>query len=244
MNLKSNLLFFFTVYLYAQTSFGQLASPVSSKIDGSFIKPYTNQWKTTRIDQNGKKTLIYKLWTDYGQVITLDGVKYFHRVQDLYNASGQIVDTWTNLVDHRTLLPKMTHRISPNGRFMHVNFSSDKIQGRKPKAAQGITSTEVNIEIQKPLYDWTLYGILLVGLPFASNTSHTLDCIDLFSGKEISLKASIKTKETVTGAQGQKVKAWRVETNQNMVFWLTKKAPYVIRLEYKVGGATLIWEML
>ncbi|OJJ22448.1 hypothetical protein BKI52_07140 [marine bacterium AO1-C] len=238
MNLKSKLFLSLILCLGIYTAYAQ------SHVDGSFIKPYTNQWKTTRVDSNGQKTLVYKLWTDYGQVIEIDGVKYLHRVQDLYNASGQIVDTWTNLVAHHTLLPKMTQRISPGGRFLHVTFTPTKIQGRRPKAPQGNESTEVDIELKKPLYDWTLYGMLLVGLPFKPNTHHTLPCINLFTGKEIQLKATVKTKETVTGVSGKKLKAWRVETNQNMVFWLTKKAPYVIRLEYKVGSATLIWEML
>jgi len=244
MYLKTKLLLFFVLCVCVQQAFAQLAQASLYKVNGSFIRPYTNQWKTTRVDSNGNKTLVYKLWTDYGQVIEIDGVKYFHRVQDLYNASGQIVDSWTNLVVHRTLLPKMTQRLSPTGKFMHVVFNPGKIQGRKPKASQGIESTPINIDLQQPLYDWTLYGMLLVGLPLEPNTHHTLPCINLFTGKEIQLKTTIKTKETVTGAKGKKLKAWRVETNQNMVFWLTKKAPYVIRLEYKVGNAVLVWEML
>ncbi|HAS43799.1 MAG TPA: hypothetical protein DCS93_25180 [Microscillaceae bacterium] len=244
MYLKPTLFFFFIFYIGGQQASGQLASSPLFEVDGRFIKPYTNQWKTTRVDSNGKKTLVYKLWTDYGQVIELDGVKYFHRVQDLYNASGQIVDSWTNLVEHRTLLPKMTQRISPTGRFMHVVFSPDKIQGRIPKAPQGIESTTVNIALRQPLYDWTLYGMLLVGLPLKPQAQYTLPCINLFTGKEIQLEATVKNKETVVGAKGKKLKAWRVETNQNMVFWLSKKAPYVIRLEYTVGSAVLVWEML
>ena len=137
----------------------------SFKVDGSFIKPYTNQWKTTRVDKNGQKTLVYKRWTDYGQIIEMDGVKYFHRVQDLYNAVGKITDTWTNLVEQETLLPKLSHRINPNGGFFHLEFTPKAIKGRKSKTPQGGEPTQIDIALTKPVYDWSLYSMLLVGLP-------------------------------------------------------------------------------
>lgn len=235
---------FLLIYLIPFLGLAQQKNTASSKIDGSFIKPYTNQWKTTRVDKNGQKTLVYKRWTDYGQVIEMDGVKYFHRVQDLYNATGQITDTWTNLVEHKTLLPKLSHRINPNGGFFHFEFTSNAIKGRKSKTPQGGESTQVAFTLDKPMYDWTLYGMLLVGLPFKANTSHSLPHMNFQTGKEDELKATIKGQEIVKASPGKKVKAWRVETNKGMIFWLTKKAPYVIRLEYTVGEAVLIWEML
>lgn len=214
------------------------------QVDGSFIKACTNQWKVTSTNAKGKQQLVYKRWTDYIQLINIDGVRHIHRVQDLYNAQGKLTDTWTNMVNHQTLLPKLSMRNNPQGGFFHYEFTQNSIIGRKSKTPKGGGVVPVKIALQKPLYDWTLYGILLVGLPLEANTSHTLSIINFQSGKPDQLKVQIKTKEKVPAGKGKTIKAWRVETNKNLVFWLSKKVPYVIRLELKNKDATLLWEML
>lgn len=232
------------IFTLIQGGWSQTTLSSNSPVNGSFIRSYTNQWKTTSLGKNGQKKIIYKRWTDYVQIIEIDGTKYLHRVQDLYNAQGQLTDTWTNMVYHQTLLPQLSKRSNPNGGFFHYEFTPKAIEGKKSKTPQGGEVITVNIPLQKPVYDWTLYGILLVGLPLKAQATYTLPIINFQTGKETPLQVQVKSQERVSAGKGKTRKAWRVETDKGLTFWLTKKVPYVIRLELKNKDATLVWEML
>ena len=219
-----------------------VVKPGDDIIDGSIIQAYTNKWKVTYLDASGNQTP-NKIWTDYGQIIELEGKTYFHRVQDLYDPSMNLLDTWINMVEHKTLIPVTFSTLSPNGKFLHNQFSGNKITGRTNQGPSGET-TEIDVELEQDVFDWNLYGMLLIGLPLKEGL---IAKMPFYSSKESNsqwLIAQIDNSEVLEFASGKKYITRKVLTNQNLTFWLSEAIPYVIKLELALqNDAKLVWEI-
>ena len=228
--------------LYSFQSFSQSDTLVvsfgSNVLSGKFIEDYTNKWKVFYIDSTGKSTL-NRIWTDYGQLITLDEKKYIHRVQDLYDAQLNLQDTWINMVEHETLRPVSFSTISPTGSFSYTSFAGKKVSGSSNKTGE-VVSFDETLELE--VFDWNLYGMLLVGLPFDSietakipiyNAQSTLSWVTVYVLEKELIKVGEKNIETR-----------KIKTDQGLTFWLTKSPPYVIALELELPNKSkLRWEM-
>ncbi len=215
----------------------------SDLLSGEFIKDYTNKWKVTFIDALGNSTP-NKIWTDYGQVIKLDGKKYFHRVQDLYDPNMNLQDTWINMVEHKSLVPVSFSTLNPSGGFLHYQFDGDKITGRTNKIKEGEV-TEINIELEEKIYDWNLYGMLLVGLPLEEGLVAKMP----FYAEQLKglnwITVSVEDEIQMNLPNGKTTQTWKVNTDQGLTFWLSKEEPYVIRLELQLqNDARLVWETI
>lgn len=220
-------------------------TPESKLIDGTIIQPYTNKWKVTVVTADGKE-IPNKIWTDYGQVIELKGKKYFHRVQDLYSPNMELIDTWINMVECETLIPISFSTLNPKGGFSYYQFDGNQIAVNS-NLNEDRKTTEVNLELAAPIYDWNLYGMLLVGLPFEKGLVAKIPYCD---GKSNDIKwvvTIIKGKEELKMPDGKTVTAWKVATTskQKLNFWLSKSPPYVLKLDLELqNNARLIWEMI
>lgn len=235
------LLLFTTLALSAQKD--TVVLKVGSElINGEIIKDYTNKWRVTYVNAQGEE-VPNKIWTDYGQVIELDGKNYFHRVQDLYDPEMNLVDTWINMVEHKTLAPVSNSTLKPTGSFLHIQFAGDKLTGttNQVKASE---VTEFSADFDQEVFDWNLYGMLLVGLPLKEGFVAKLPFYSLQKNGQDWLSLAVTAKETLPLANGKKVTTWKIETNQNLVFWISKSAPYVIKLESRqADGSKLVWDV-
>ena len=218
-----------------------LITPTNGLLDGSIIRDYTNKWKVTLVKPNGEE-VPNKIWTDYGQIIELEGKKYFHRVQDLYDPQMNLQDTWINMVEHKSLLPVSFTTLKPDGKFSHYQYKDNTVKGRNslnPKDSLIVTE----IDFGQKVYDWKLYGLLLVGLPLKEGLIAKIP----FSGPNSLqwLNVHVIGNETLTLPNRKKIQTWKVETNQNITFWISKSAPYVIKLDLQfANGAKLVWEVI
>ncbi|MEP1093729.1 MAG: hypothetical protein ABJG78_01390 [Cyclobacteriaceae bacterium] len=212
-------------------------------LDGSRITDYTNKWKVTFVDAEGKETP-NKIWTDCGQIISLDGKKYFHRVQDLYDPQMNLQDTWINMVEHKTLVPVSFSTLNPTGGFAHYQFDGGKITGSTNQVTAGEV-TEIDLALEEKVFDWNLYGMLLVGLPFKNGLVVKLP---FYAPQQDGLSwvtASVGDKESVKLADGKGIETWKVLTDQRLTFWISEQAPYVIKLELQLqNNAKLVWETI
>lgn len=221
-----------------------IVTPGGNHMDGSFIENYTNKWKVTYQTANGQSTP-NKFWTDYGQIITIRGKEYFHRVQDLYSPTWELQDTWINMTERKSLTPVSFTTISPQGKFAHYEFNELAVNGKSNGLPANDEVSEVSQVLEAEVFDWNLYGMLLVGLPMKKGQVYKLPFFDTTSKSLKWLSAFIEKKESIKLPNGEKIEVWKVVTDQTLTFWISKSAPYIIRLElYLQDNNKLIWEVI
>ncbi|HNP16811.1 MAG TPA: hypothetical protein PKL31_00145 [Fulvivirga sp.] len=221
-----------------------LLKPGNTIIDGTIIKPYTNKWKVTYFDAQGK-AVPNKVWTDYGQIIELDDKQYFHRVQDLYDPKMNLLVTWINMVELNTLLPVSFSTLSPSGGFSYYQFDGNHIIGSANNQSKEREIISIDKTLAESVYDWNMYGMLLIGLPLKEHLIAKLPYASTPSGELKWLVAHVTGKDQLSVPNNKTITTWKVETNQNLTFWLSKKAPYVIKLEaYLPNNTKMVWEMI
>ncbi len=240
----ASLLLLFLTYAVQAQSDTLVLKPGNKLIDGTIIKPYTNKWKVTYFDAQGK-AVPNKIWTDYGQIIKLDGKQYFHRVQDLYNPKMNLLVTWINMVELKTLIPVSFSTISPSGGFSHYQFDGNHIVGSANNLSKELEVTSIDKTLEESVYDWNLYGMLLIGLPLKVNLIVKLPFANTPSGELKWLVAHVTGKVQLPLPDNKTIATWKVNTNQNLTFWLSENAPYVIKLEaYLPNNTKMVWEMI
>ena len=239
------LLLFIISALFPITSYSQKAIHVQSGselMDGSFIEAYTNKWKVVveNADGSSQDALI---WTDYAQLMNIDGKKYLHRVQDLYSPSYNLVDSWINMVEHETLKPWQFQAVNPEGSVSFLEFFEKSIVSNSNRNQN--TDMKIDtVDISNSLFDWNLYGMLLVGLPFEIGSAYELFVWLPGANQEGTVKATMESKEIISTLSNEKIETVKISTDKGLTFWLTKKAPYVIQLQLdQQNGARRMWYM-
>lgn len=240
--MKIGLMFlclFVSTCLFAQKKDTLLVIPGSRLMDASFIEDYTNKWKMSFVDLDGKETP-ERIWTDYGNIMELEGRKYFHRVQDIYSAELKHMETWVNLVEFGSLKPWQFYTTKSSGGNSFYEFSGSKlvIHSNLNKRKE---QTTVTADLSKPVFDWNLYGLLLVGLPFEKGAVYKLPYYNPKTKKEDFLIINVEGQEIVENLSNDKIETWKLKSNVGLNFWLTKKAPYVIQIESPLKKGRLFW---
>lgn len=241
----SILLLFIISALFPITSYSQKVisvKPGSALMDGSFIEAYTNKWKVVveNADGSSQDALI---WTDYAQLMNIDGKKYLHRVQDLYSPSYNLVDSWINMVEHKTLKPWQFQAVNPAGSVSFLEFLEKSIVSNSNRNQNSDMKMDT-VDISNSLFDWNLYGMLLVGLPFEIGSTYELSVWLPGANQEGTVKATMEEKETITTLSHKTFDTYKISTDKGLTFWLTKKAPYVIQLQLdQPNGARRMWYM-
>jgi hypothetical protein len=215
---------------------------VDEIIKGDFIEPYTNKWQVSLIDTSGTKTTV-RFWTDYTQILELNGVDYLHRVQDLYGSDNELQETWINIVEHKSLVPLRFTSQNASGGMMNLDFSPEEIIV-KSNADDQVYAPQ-RFEISQQLYDWNLYGMLLVGLPFKEGEIYKIPFWSQAVSSVDYVTTEAEGKEMIKTLTGASISTQKNTTDKGLTFWLTKEKPYVIQLELQLPtGATMLWEMM
>ena len=225
---------------YAQES--DHIKPGSELVDGSFIKPYTNKWKVV-VEQSDGSVQDALIWTDYVQLMDINGTTYLHRVQDLYSPDYNLVDTWINMVEHKTLKPWQFQAVSPTGSVSFLEFFDESVKSNSNRNQDRIMNMDT-LDILENVFDWNLYGMLLVALPFELGKTYELQVWLPGTNQVGTVLSKIEAEETITTLSNKKIDTFRISTDKGLTFWLTKKAPYVIQLQLnQPNGARRMWYM-
>lgn len=236
------IIYLMVLVIICQTGHGQTpGSDMSKIINGKHLKPYSNKWKMYSVDGEGKETLV-TIWTDYAQLIELDGKTYVSRIQELYNPDMSLRELWTNLFEHETLLPYRASQFKTSGDYTYTEFGTDKTTHSTKTASQEAVKVDYSAAGN---YDWSMYGVLLSGLPFKKGEAYHIPVFSQQSkeGKG-TIVATVVGQETVRDDNQKNHGTWKVNTNVGLTFWVTKKAPYVIQLSYPTqNGGKMIWRM-
>lgn len=237
------LLIFFATSWVAYSQDTLIVTPGNGQVDGSFIKPYTNSWEVFLIDTLGNENHI-RYWTDYVHFIDIDGISYMHRVQDIYNASRDLQTTWVNVVDKKNLIPLRFTVHSPLGNLATMQFEEGSIFLGSNQNEERVFEKDT-IEVENKLFDWNLYGMLLIGLPFNEGITYKLPYWSMQTRTKQYIFVTIGNEEVIETLNGKKIKTNSVLTSDGFVFSLTKEAPYVIRLIWNLpNGSKMIWKKI
>ncbi|MGH9539160.1 MAG: hypothetical protein ACRD3H_14635, partial [Terriglobales bacterium] len=88
-------------------------------VDGSFLKPYKNAWKVVYAFP-GKEPFLVGVWTDEVTAVQVEGRRLLKRAQMADYAKYNIVTTYANLFDPRTMSPvAMDFKRSDSGEWAH-----------------------------------------------------------------------------------------------------------------------------
>ncbi|MEX1014395.1 MAG: hypothetical protein WDZ80_04515, partial [Candidatus Paceibacterota bacterium] len=191
------LLYVISNQLFAQDAL--YVNPESNIIEGSFIEPYTNKWQVSINDTNGNKSTV-RIWTDYAQILEIDGVDYLHRVQDLYSSNLELEETWINIVSHHDLFPKRFTSQNASGGLLNIKFEAGKLTIKSNAESQKFDPEIVNLS--QPVYDWNLYGMLLVGLPFNEGKVYRIPYWSQSTRSVDYVVTTINEKETIKTLSG------------------------------------------
>lgn len=218
-------------------------------LDGSFLKPYNNAWMYVAKAADG--TLHPQgIWTDHMQWSALDGRRVMLRVQGTTFLNGS-ANTILNIFDPRTLAPIKSETHGVDGTIFRRTFDGAHVTS-VTLAGNGDKKDPTAADLPQAVYDFNggMYGILLASLPLRKGLKGTLPAI---ADRDATLTAEpfeVVGKEPVhAGARGN-VTAWVVESSRpgeyTMRFWITKSAPYIIRLVMndEAHHRVLTWDML
>ncbi len=221
--------------------------PGDGTLNGSFLKPCKNLWKLTLKSPTGAAKDM-GTWSDQLEEVTISGKKLMKRTQiaKLPQSSSLTV----NVFDPASMMPFSEDARGIGGiDFIHRNFNRDRVK----TLAMSSDDSEVKVEektFDPAVFDFYggMYGMLLVTGPLKEGYAARLPSIGEGDNDLHWVPYQVLREESVSAGSGKEVRAWLVLADTSigkMKFWLTKEAPYVIRLEY-VGakGNTWIYEMI
>jgi hypothetical protein len=216
-------------------------------IDGSFIKPYKNLWRLTYTKPSGE-SIDAATWSDEVERLRLNGRTLLRRTQVAkYNRNG-IVMTTVNVFDPKTMAPVSRDFRDSRGPLKQIEFDGRAIKYRGNSAPGGEVQ-EGAARLDVPVFDFYggLWGLLLAAFPLKEGFTASLPSLDESTETLRWATFRVARAEAVEAGPGRRVKAWVVQTEDNgpMTFWLTKEAPYVIKLVYVTPkGVTATYSMM
>ena len=236
-----------TVPVIAAAAESMVLVPGDASVDGSFLQPYSNVWLYTARKPGGE-TRIQGLWTDQLQFVQRDGKQLLQRVQGTVYADGRTTSI-VNVFDPKTMTPVESRLHGIDGSLLTRKFDGGRIVSTKAQA--GVTEERGEAQLERAPYDFSggMYGLLIATLPLRTHADLQLADVDEFENKARSAQIHVDRQEWVQAGARGKVHAWVATSNTPdyaMTFYVTRDAPYVIRLDmHKVdGGVDLRWEML
>ena len=218
-------------------------------LDGSFLKPYNNAWFYSVKTADGQ-VRPQGIWSDHMQWTTANGKQALLRVQGTTFVNG-LSNTIINTFDPKTLAPITSEAHGIDGSIFKRTFDGAHVTSVTLANAKD-TATPVASELPQAVYDFNggLYGILLAALPLKAGLTGSIPAVADREDKLTVEPFHVLREEHVSAGAHGTVKAWVVENAKSdqyvMTFWLTKTAPYIVRLvmDDKVNKRVLTWDMI
>lgn len=207
-------------------------------IDGSILKPYKNAWKIIYAFP-GKEPFLVGTWTDELTAVEINGRHLLKRSQMADYAKYNIVSTYANVFDPKTMAPvSQDFTRSDTGEWAHRDFDSTRVRYRRGISADAAKTQTGQIELKEHVFDYNggMYGVLLAALPLKEGYRATLSTLSEDRDELDHVTVTVGKQELVEAGPGRQVMAWRVDTEANYdnkshsIFWVTKEPPYVIKL--------------
>jgi hypothetical protein len=207
-------------------------------VDGSLLKPYKNAWKVVYAFP-GKEPFLAGTWTDELAGVDVNGRHLLKRTQMADYAKYNIVSTYVNVFDPKTMAPvSQDFTRSDTGEWAHRDFESTRVKYRRGNSANAANAQSGQIDLKEPVFDYNggMYGVLLAALPLKEGFKASLPTLSEDRDELERVTVTVGKQELVESGPGKQVMAWPVDTEANYdnkshsIFWVIKDAPYVIKL--------------
>ncbi len=211
-------------------------TPGTPLVDGSFLKPYKNAWKVVYAFPD-KEPFLVGTWTDELSAVEQNGRHLLKRSQMADYAKYNIVTTYVNVFDAKTMVPVCSDfKRSDTGEWAHREFDGARVTYRKGDSATENKTGE--LKLNEPIFDYNggLYGVLLAALPLKEGLELKLPTLSEDRDELDWVTIRVGKQELTETGPGKQVMAWPVDTEVNYankghsIFWITKEPPYVIKL--------------
>ena len=204
--------------------------------DGSILKPYKNAWKIVYAFP-GKEPFLMGTWSDEVSKVEINGRHLFKRTQVANYAKYNIISTTINVFDPKTMAPVYSEfKRSDTGESVRRDFEGAVVKYNRATSPDANHPKNGQVKMEQPIFDYHggMYGLLLATFPLRDGFTATLPTLaeerDAFEWTTF----KVGKQELVEAGPGKQVMAWPVEVDEadrdHSIFWLTKEAPYVIKL--------------
>ena len=147
-----------------------------SAVDGSFIQPYTNQWKLVGKGADGS-VVEMGVWIDRAALGEIAGRKVIRRRQLWVHDNG--AEGYFNVVDARTLAPIISQYTNAAGIYYRVEYDAAGTIVRyqrspqpgnepgPPKLDSAAAMEQGEVKTAAPYFDFNsgMFGLLIAGFP-------------------------------------------------------------------------------
>jgi len=220
-----------------------------SAVDGSFIQPYSNQWKLVGKGADGS-VVEMGIWIDRAALGEIAGRKVIRRRQLWIHDKG--AEGYFNVVDAKTLAPIISQYTNAAGLYYRVEYDAAGTRMRYQRSPQpsgdpgplkfdsAAAMEQGEVKTEAPYFDFNsgMFGLLIAGFPLREGYSARFPVFRSFepAAEPAWIDFQVTGRETVPAGPGKTVEAWRVlvhspATDETMIFDITKEAPYIIRLQ-------------
>ena len=229
-------------------------------INGDRFQPYTNRWEYS-VKAPGQEARKIGIWSDEMVTATVDGHAAFSRKQVAGSYTSDKTTVTVNTFDAHTLAPLRREWIDRNpANFTRLKFAGPAVAVERfatgpqsgPNAAPpppAIVPVELTLAATVFDYHGGMWGMVFAGAPLQVGFEGSFQTIDEFTPTVSPVKFKVVREEEVAAGPGKKVMAFVVEADSekggHLVFWISLRVPYIIRLVFTAGnGAAFTYEML
>jgi hypothetical protein len=214
------------------------------RIDGSFLKPYRNAWKFS-YRKPGAEEVLAGIWTDELREDRSRGRRVFVRTQEQRDRKERVRTTTVNVFDPKTLAPISMDWKMDAENFNHRDFDGARVRFRRMAAPAGGVLQQGDVTLEAPPFDFLggMYGLIAVALPLAPGFTARIPALDERDEVLRWVDLRVTGQDMVEAGPGKRLRAWQVEASTPdgpMTFWLTRKAPYVLKLVFRATGG-VVW---
>jgi len=207
-------------------------------VDGSFLKPYKNAWKVV-YEFPGKEPFLVGTWTDELATVDVNGQHLLKRTQMADYAKYHVVSNYVNVFDPKSMSPvSMDFKRSDTGEWAHRDFDKSSVTYRRSGSEDAAQTQTGQLNLKESIFDYNggMYGVLLAALPLKEGYTVALPALSEDRDELERVVITVGKQELVDAGPGKQLMAWRIDTEGNYsnkshsIFWVTKEAPYVIKL--------------
>jgi hypothetical protein len=221
-------------------------------LSGSHIVPYDNLWLVTvhRADGTAQDR---GLSSDHVRFREIGGHRYLTRVEGTTAIVGPPGQAPTgnfsmtfNVFDPATMAPVSGEAYGSDGSSMLRQFNGTQVVTRT-SAAAGAAPERTEFEMPHPAFDFHggMTGLLLAGLPLSRGYSALIPGIT-DAGDDVT-RIRVVGRETVGAGHRGRIRAWVVQIGDGptpAIYWVSRRAPYIIKVTVRSGGSLVSWVMI
>lgn len=202
--------------------------------DGSRLTPYENAWLyTARFSDGRVKT--QGIWSDHVERTTIDGREVLKRVQGMTYVNA-LTSSGITVMDAKTCAPISTEQHRPDGLVIKRTFDGAHVVTER-KSPDASPAKQAAVDLPTPVFDYYggAYGFLLSCFPLRIGYAASFPAIGETEDVPDPVSFKVVRREEIRAGHRGMTDTYVVTAEKSgeytQTYWLSKTAPYIIRLE-------------